>query len=169
MARVVVYRCLMLVEKKTNSKQMLDPNGNSGEELGHKKPSTRNPIGDERLAFKLSGCARGSFWGVCWVVRSIEIDRETDEIRWDRASRPAMRGARLSYFAPPRGHLGEEQHSDPGRGARSAIIFATWGDLEHYVHDYLSAIPTCQIRAARLGIVSGWACGDRRSVKNSPT
>ena len=86
----------MLVEKKTNSKQMPDPNGNSGEELGHKKPSTRNPIGDERLAFKLSGCARGSFWGVCWVVRSIEIDRETDEIRWDRASRPAMRGARLS-------------------------------------------------------------------------
>ena len=93
---VVVYRCLMLVEKKTNSKQMPDPNGNSGEELGHKKPSTRNPIGDERLAFKLSGCARGSFWGVCWVVRSIEIDRETDEIRCDRASRPAMRGARLS-------------------------------------------------------------------------
>ena len=133
---VVVYRCLMLdgagvgagvvPASRKNSKQMLDPNGNSGEELGHKRDQVRSRI----------------------------------------APRDAGRAA---VFAPPRGHLGEELHSDPGRGARSAIIFATWGDLEHYVHDNLSAIPTCQIRATRLGIVSEWACGDRRSVKNNPT
>ena len=102
-------------------------------------------------------------------VRHIDLSHKTVTIG-RLTSRIAPRDAgRAVVFAPPRGHLGEEQHSDPGRGARSAIIFATWGDLEHYVHDYLSAIPTCQIRAARLGIVSGWACGDRRSVKNSPT